>query len=301
MSRVATIPIQRTMSDAIQRVQQQLASSQLQLTTQKKVNDYASLGTATVRVMSARTLVDRSEAHATVAKSVGTTLALYDASMTGIHDSISDMRQNILTAVGTGQSAGLQDSINGAFEFFRSALSGSQGGVPLFAGSRTDEPPFKPESLTDTLNYSAADAFGNDDIRVSARVSDDLDMEYGIVASEVGAGLFTAFRKLAEAGDIGPNPTPAQLAAMEEALGLLDTGLADLRAVNAGNGRKQAQIETIEERVGKRTLLLKDIIAQNEDADLGQVAIDLARHQTTLQASYSVFAQLSKMTLANFL
>lgn len=301
MSRVATIPLQRTLSDAIQRAQQQLAASQLELATRKKVQDYASLGTATVRNMSARTLVAQNEAHADVASRVGTTLALYDANMLAIDTAVGDMRQNILTAIGTGQSAGLQESIDGAFELFRSRLNASEGGAPMFAGSRTEAPPFNPESVADTLNYTAADAFGNDDLRTSARVSEGLDIEFGVVASDIGSGLFAGFRKLAEAGDIGGLPTAAQLANLDEAFKLFDTGLAELRAVSAGNGRKQAQLETTEERVGQRVLLLNEIISENEDADLGQVAIDLAQFKATLEASYSVFAQLSNLSLVSFL
>jgi flagellar hook-associated protein 3 FlgL len=47
--------------------------------------------------------------------------------------------------------------------------------------------------------------------------------------------------------------------------------------------------------------LLTGVIGSVEDADLGQVAIDISQRQTILQASYSVFAQLNSMSLANFL
>lgn len=301
MTRVATIPIQRTMSDAIQRTQQKLAAGQLQLATQKKAHDYAALGTATARNMSAHALLQRSEAHADVAKRIDTTLTLYDAHMGGIEEAVSKMRQEILTAIGTGKSAGLQDAINGAFDTFRSALNAEEAGVPLFAGSKTDAAPFKPQSLADTLNFTNTDAFNNDTIRVAARVSDNVDVEIGIGANEAGSGLFDAFRKLAEAGSIGDEPNAAQLTALKDAMGLLDTGLEQLRGVNAANGRKQADIEATQARIGGRMVLLKDVIGQNEDADMGQVAIEIAQHQATLQASYSVFAQLSKLSLANFL
>jgi flagellar hook-associated protein 3 FlgL len=46
---------------------------------------------------------------------------------------------------------------------------------------------------------------------------------------------------------------------------------------------------------------LKDIISQNEDADLGQVATDLATQKTVLEASFSVFSQLSGLSLVNYL
>lgn len=301
MNRVATVPIQRTMADAIQRSQQKLAASQLQLATQKKAHDYASLGTATVRNMSTRTLVERSEAHADVAKRIATTLSLYDAHMGGIEEAVGKMRQELLTVIGTGRAAGLGDAIEGAFGTFRSSLNATEAGVPLFAGSQTDAPPFKPETLSDTLAYTAADAFGNDDVRVSARVSENVDIELGTGASDAGSGLFAAFRKLAEAGPIGDEPTPGQMTILKEAFDLIEGGLDQLRAENGANGRKQAQVEAIEGRIGERVTLLKGVIAESEDADMGEVAIEIARNRATLEASYSVFAQLSKLSLANFL
>jgi flagellar hook-associated protein 3 FlgL len=54
-------------------------------------------------------------------------------------------------------------------------------------------------------------------------------------------------------------------------------------------------------RAGDRSTLLQGIIQDNEDADLGQVAIDLAQQKTMLQASYSVFAQLSGLSLSSYL
>lgn len=301
MTRVATIPIQRNLSEAIQLNQQKLAKSQIQIATGKKVNDYAGLGTESVRTLSARTLIERHEAHADVAKRVSTTLELQDANLGGIQSAVADLRQSIFTALGTGRSAGLQEMIEGAFSQFRSSLNASEGGSPLFAGSRTEAPPFKPETLADTVGVAPADAFGNDTIRGAARVADGLDVQYGIVASEVGTDIFSAFRTLAEAGTIGDIPTAAQTAALEQAIGEFQNGLKALGAVNAENGRKQAQVETLGTRAEGRTLLLKELVSGNEDADLGQVAIELAHQQTALQASYSIFAQLSKLSLASYL
>jgi len=95
--------------------------------------------------------------------------------------------------------------------------------------------------------------------------------------------------------------TAAQLGILSTAAGQIDTGLESLRTVNAENGRKQAQTETLSVRAGDRSTLLQGIIQDNEDADLGQVAIDLAQQKTMLQASYSVFAQLSGLSLSSYL
>lgn len=301
MNRVATFSLQRTMADAIQRAQQDLAATQNALATRKKAQNYAALGAEAVRTISARSVLARQDAQATVSKQVATTLAFYDSHVTAMDTSISDLRTDIFTAIGTGESTGLRDAMEATFSQFRNSLNATEGDVPLFAGSRTDKVPFAPETLADAAAIDSADAFRNDDIRAAANVADGRDLTYGITASEVGGQLYQAFQTLAAIGPLGERLTNAQVTALEAALGELDEGLTDLRAVNVGNGRKQNQMEALVTGAEQRSLLFKEIVAQNEDADLGQVAVDLAQQRTVLEASYSVFAQLAGLNLTRFL
>lgn len=301
MSRVATIPLQRTLSQAIQRAQQKLALSQAQLVTGKKAPDLASLGTEVVRNLSSRSLVAQQDAHVSVATRLGTTLSLYDTNISSIDTAVAGLRQGILDAIGTGQSAGLQEAANAAFDQFRSALNAREGGLALFAGSQTTTDPLVPVKLADTAGLDPADAFANDDVRATARVGEGIDISYGVTASDVGTSLLAAFRTIAEAGQIGAAPTAAQRLALTTAVGQIDGALSNVRNVNADNGRRQAQVETLATRAVARTDLLNSIISNNEDADLGQIATDLAQQKTLLQASYSVFSQLAGLSLVSFL
>jgi len=301
MSRVATIPFQRTMSSAMQVSQQALSATQVQLATGKKVNDYAGLGTAAVRNISSHSLLARHEAYAAASTVAGTTLSFNDAHMGAIESGASALKKEILTAIGTGKGTGLKESINAAFAQFRASLNTAEGGGALFGGSQTDGPPFLVNTVADTLNTPVTAAFANDSIKTSARLGDGVDVEFGVTASEIGSGLYTAFQTLASAGTIGDIPTQAQLDKLGQAAGEIDAGLSMLRGVNAENGRKQAQVEALGVRATDRATLLQGLISNDEDADLGQVAIDLAQQKTVLQASYSVFSQLSGLSLVNFL
>lgn len=301
MTRIATIPGQRTLFSAINLSQQKLAASQVQMATGKKANDLAALGVETIRNLSARTLVTRQEAQGAVANRLQTTLAIYDANLSGVEESMSALRGEMLKAVGTGQTAGLQGAIEEAFQRFRYGMNADEGGLPLFAGSQTDTPPFRPSSLAETAGLATADAFSNDRVKSTARVADGLNVEYGILADEVGGTMFEAFRTLAEAGTIGDTPTPGQLTALNDAIGKIKDGLGTLRGANAENGRRQAQVETLATRADDRALILKDLISKNEDADLAQVASELTQRRTTLEASYTVFAQLSSLSLVKYL
>lgn len=301
MTRVATIPLQRTMSEAIQRSQEKLAITQQRLASGKKATDFASLGTETVRNLSAHSLLARQDAQSTVSKRVGTTLSLYQGHLESMESAVSSLKTDILSAIGTGDAAGLQEAIQTAFSQYRTSLNSGEGGVPLFGGSQTDGAPFTPDTLDAVATTSADDAFKDDGVRASARVADGVDVTYGITAASVGKDLYAAFKTLAQAGTIGSKPTDAQLDALKQAVGQLGTGISSLQAVNAENGRKQNQVETLTSRGEDRSLLLQGVIENNEDADLGQVAIDLAQQKTMLQASYSVFSQLSDLSLVSYL
>ncbi|TCM17702.1 flagellar hook-associated protein 3 FlgL [Novosphingobium sp. PhB165] len=301
MTRVATIPMQNTLASAIARSQESLSVSQMQLATGSKAPDYASLGLDAVRTLSAHSMLAQQQSYKAVASTVSTTLSLYDANLNQIDSSLSDLRTQLMTALGTGDSPSLQSTVESAFGDVRASLNATSGGVPLFAGSQTSTSPFLPKTLDDTKGLNAADAFANDDVHQSARMGDGVDVQYGITASDAASGLIPAFRTLAEAGPFGDKLTDDQKTAIQTALGQLDTGLAQVRNVNAVNGQRQNQVDTLSTRADDRSNLLTEVIGGVEDADLGQVAIDITQRQTILEASYSVFSQLSSMSLTNYL
>jgi flagellar hook-associated protein 3 FlgL len=301
MSRVATVPLQHIMAAGIMHAQQVLQTSQTQLATGKKAPDFASLGTFGVRNMSAHSLMAQQTAYAGVATQIGTTLSLYDSNLGAIDTATSSLRDQILSALGTGQSGGLGSAFQTAFDQVRGSLNASVDGVPLFGGSQTNVDPLKPANFAAMAGQDPATAFSNDSVKSVARIADGVDVQYGITASDVGTKLLGAFRTLADAGPIGETPTDAQKAALTTALGQIDAGLTTVRSFNADNGRRQAQAETLATRAADRGVLLGGILSTNEDADLGQIAIDIAQNKTVLQASYSVFSQLAALNLGAYL
>ena len=301
MNRVSTISLQRTMALAIQESQQQLAVTQQQLASGKKAQSYADLGTETSRNLSARSMVDRQEAQAVVAKRVGTTMEIYDAHTRGIEDSMESLRQAILTAVGTENGQGLDDAIQSAFENYRNSLNASEAGVSLFAGSRSDQQPFQPTSLTDVAATPLANAFTNDQVKASANVADGINVTYGILASDVGGKLYEAFQSLAAMGSIGNGLSDADKTALTNVVSQLETGLSDVRNVVAENGRRQARMDVFAERADARRTMLEEMVSANEDADLAEVALKMNQQRTALEASYSVFAKLANLNLTKYL
>jgi flagellar hook-associated protein 3 FlgL len=302
MTRVSTMSLQNTLANAMSRAQQNLADSNIQLDTQKKVQSYADLGGNTGRVLSAASMLAQQQAQSSVAKRVDTTLGFYKVSLGTIDDSMSDLRTKLLKAFGTGDSADLDSSIQQAFTDLRDALNTNEAGVPIFAGSQTDSEPFAPQKLSDLTSLATpGDAFTNDDVRTSARLSDNVDTQYGIGASDIGTGLVQAFTTLAGLGSFGAKLTQAQMNGIQTAMGQLDQGLTGLRGVDAKNGDMMNQVEGLGKRADARADLLTNVIGDAEDADMGQVATDISTRTTILNASYAAFQKLNNLSLLNFL
>ncbi len=302
MTRVATLPLQNTLANAMRRAQESLADANTQLDTQKKVQDYASLGSDTGPVLSASSMLAQLQAQSTVTKRVDTTLGFYNVSLGAIDDSVSNLRTTLLKAIGTGDSPDIGSAIESSFEDLRDSLNTTEAGVPVFAGSQTDSLPFKPQQLSDMIGLTPpGDAFGNDDVRTTARVSDNVDMQYGIGASDIGTGLVQAFSTLAALGPFGDKLTDAQMDGLKTAIGQINQGLSDLRAVDARNGDMQNQVEALGKRADARANLFTSVIGDAEDADMGQVATDISTRTTILNASYSAFDKLNNLSLLNFL
>lgn len=298
--RVATIPLQRTTTDAMQRAQERLAVTQRQLATGRKAPDLAALGPQATRTLSAHTLLAKQQAQGGVASRLGTTLSLYDTHISAVETVGMDISQQIMSTIAAGDGAGFDEAVQGGFEQFRAALNGTEGGVPLFGGGRS-ETPFAALSMSELAGTAPADAFRDGEKRAAARVGDNLDMTYGVTARDIGLAMTGVFKALAEAGPFDGTLNAAQIDALKAVKGQIDDALGGVRSVNAANGRRQSHAETLVTRSEDRAILLKDVIGQNEDADLAQVASDLAQQKTLLEASYSVFGQLSDLSLLQYL
>jgi flagellar hook-associated protein 3 FlgL len=301
MTRIATIPLQQAQAAGMARATGKLNDVITKLSSGKKAPDLAGLGSDAVRSLSTRNMLARQEAQGKAASQLGTTLSLYATNIGAIDESVTSLRTALLTAAGTGDGTGVQGAIAGAFQQVRNALNASDGEVALFAGSQTQGTPFKPVTLADTVGATTATAFADDGVRASARVGDAIDVTYGVSARELGGDLLQAFRTLAEAGDIGSTPTAAQQVAMQSAAEQIQKALSGVRSIDGENGRKQALLESLGTRAAERSTLLKGVIADAEDADYAQLSTELDQQQQVLKASYSVFSQVSKLSLTDYI
>lgn len=296
ITRIGSLPLQDSLAQAIQRVGAALARTQAELGSGRRAVDFAALGSDGVRSLSAHNLLARAGAQAAGLKSVAGTLATQDAQLDRLADDTAQLRADVLRALGTGDATGLDARLDQAYEGLAATLNAGEGGRYLFAGSRTDTPPFAARSRAE---LGPGDLFAGDDVLETRPLGDGRTMTVGIAADRIGAGLAEAFRAL------GTAPTAPLDAAVRDRLtafvGTLDAALPALREVHAGVGRNQTELERVEDRLAGRSIVLRGVIGAIEDADLAEVATRMAAEQTALEASYAAFASLRDLSLVRFL
>lgn len=300
MTRIATTALQMLQSDAVARAQERLAAAQTRLATGRKAESHAGLGTDAAISLSGRSLIAAQEGYASVSQRLQTRLSLVNSNLEAIDSAAMTLRNALVQTVGTGESPGLQEAIELAFGQVRAALNASGDKGYLFAGGGKG-PPFAAATLSDLIGAPADTLFRSGEVRATARVADGVDLEHGLVARELGAGLVAAFRTLAEAGPLGARPTEAQMVALTEAMDQFQTGLQPLREQSSANGRRQVQLEQFEAQAIQRRTQIEELVGTAEDADLGEVAVEITQQQTVLEASYGVLARLSRLSLLNYL
>jgi flagellar hook-associated protein 3 FlgL len=300
MTRIATIPLQMLQSDAVARAQERLATAQTRLATGRKAESYAGLGTDAAVSLSGRAVMAAQDGYASVSQRLQTQLSLVDSNLESMDSAATELRNALVRAVGTGESPGLQEAIQLAFGQVRAALNASGERGYLFAGGGKGTP-FAASTLSDLNGVPASSLFRNGQARATSRVADGVDLQHGIVASDVGTGLAEAFKTLAEAGPFGDRPTAAQMTALTEAMSQFQTGIQSVRELSSANGRRQAQLEQFEAQAIQRKTDIEELVGKAEDADLGEVAVEITQQQAVLEASYGVLARLSRLSLLNYL
>jgi len=301
MTRIATAAHQQIITGALLDIQEKLRGAQQQLASGRKAETFSGLGVDASRSIPARNLSLQWQAHQSAAKVTATTLKLYDAQLGEVDNLATDLQTAVTLALGSGQADGLQQLAEEAWGRFRGALNSTEGAVALFAGSRTDTLPVKALNLSDTAGKTLSDLFANDDVKMTTRVAPGTDVKYGITASEVGTDIMEAFRDLADMGPIGRQPTTAQLTALSSVAKKLESGISTVRNINSGNGLRQNLLQQNEDMAQARQALFDEAASNVEDADLGQVAINISNYRAALEASFSLMGRLQNLSLANFL
>jgi len=258
-------------------------------------------------LLGAKSVLTRTEGYLNTLSDVKGKLDTNNLYLESVYSAGADMKQVILEALAQDQTLAFEESLEQAVTMVLSALNTEVNGSYIFAGQRTDTQPVAANNMADLLAApSAASLFQNDNNHLTSRVNDNVDIKHGILASEAGLDLLTSLKALVDfnAGPLGPLDGPltaAQRSFLETEMANVGSALESVQSHISQNGLRQQRVDTLERELESNTDFLKVFISDIEGVDITEAITRLNNDQTALEASYRVVAQLSNLSLVDYI
>ncbi|WP_372006145.1 flagellin [Tistrella mobilis] len=288
----------RSLSNMME-VQARTYDTNTQISSGKVAQNYAGIAGDSEKTLNLRSEATRIDNYLSNAKDVDRRLTLIDQSLSAIGDAASSLRTLLMQATTSGLSDAvpLQQEAQGLLDTVTGALNVSEDGRYLFGGSRTDTKPVT-VPVPDPAVWGDPDAsyYAGDDVALSARLDDQITMDYGVNADREGfQQLIGALKAAIEAGEIGST------AMAETALTMVNDAIATLADYRAEVGTNQARLDSIISGHEDRKVTQEEAISAIENTDIPSATIRMSNDQTILDASYMMVSQINRMSLADYL
>ncbi|MAM76336.1 flagellin [uncultured Tistrella sp.] len=280
-------------------VQARTYATNTQISSGQVAQNYAGIAGDSEKTLNLRSEATRIDNYLSNAKDVDRRLTLIDQSLSAIGDAASSLRTLLMQATTSGLSDAvpLEQEAQGLLDTVTGALNVSEDGRYLFGGSRTDTKPVI-VPVPDPAVWGDPDAsyYAGDDVALSARLDDQITMDYGVNADRQGfQQLIGSLKAAIEAGQIGST------AMAETALTMVNDAIATLADYRAEVGTNQARLDSIISGHEDRKVTQEEAIAAIEKTDIPSATVRMSNDQTILDASYMMVSQINRMSLADYL
>mgnify|MGYP003700808329 CR=1 FL=1 len=278
---------------------------QVQISTGKVGQEYASLGRESQRLISLETeraKVDRFVSNNGV---VDLRLQKMETVVAQAMEIASEARALLVNAGHDGNAAelDLQGRMQGFLDSLAGLLNSEHNGRTLFAGARTDADPVDFSLLPADGDFLAgtADSFyyKGDSQVLRHRASDTLSIDYGVTASDAGFENLVRGLKIAETTNVTDTASAQQR--IDRALDLINQAIDRLPDVRGRIGGSRAVLEEETARLGDFTLALDESVSDIENVDFAEAVSRLSEEQAQMQASLAALARLRQVSLTTYL
>ncbi|TVP83032.1 flagellar hook-associated protein FlgL [Thioalkalivibrio sp.] len=313
--RVSTSQVFRSGVDNIQRSQQDLSRTQLQLGSGKRILSPSDDPSGAVKSLQLTSAVGKLEQYERNALSVTQRLRSTETVLTSVGDGLQRVRELVVQGNNGSQTNETRAMIAGEIaqvrdELLQLANSQDANGEYLFAGLRSWDQPFIDEG--NRVRYAGDD--GQRAVQISAvrtvPVGDPGQSVFSVKPpGEDGPEprmLFDLYADVVSALKNGPDAdgdgeSESFHGAMGQALGDLDQALGRLLETRTSLGARMNTVET-QSRVNEDQLLqVKTALSEVQDLDYAEAISRFNLQQTALQAAQQTFVQVQRLSLFNFL
>lgn len=297
LGRTGDVAQANRLNSYIQGTQSRMREAQVAIATGKRAQVYSAIGAETGVLLQAREGQQRASAFIAGNTATAERLRLMDGALGNIVDIAERMRSLLVQRLdpSLGPSLPLAPEIDSMLQEIAAQLNTQLGDRYLFAGSRTDAPPVAlPATVSGPADLDPATIYRGDSLRLSARVAVNVEIDYGILATDT----FEILNVLAAAKEAHVADDVAGLRAAGDALASALSGLADLRGEL---GARSTRIEAITETHRANAAYLQETVSRIEDTDLPAAIAQMAKDQTAIEAAYVTISRLNALSLADYL
>jgi flagellar hook-associated protein 3 FlgL len=296
--RVTSTTISDALSIQLQTLSSQQAQLQNQVTTGQRITDPSDDPAAMARVLSEETQKQQIQQYQSN-QGVATQISQATSSSLNSLKTVSD-RAGELAVLGTGVNSAQSDQayateLNQLIEQALQTANTTNGSTHLFAGTKTDTPPFT----------ATRDANGNITAVTYTGSATSAQMQTG-EGSLVSP--FTSGATNQQIGDFINNLvslrnglTNQDTTAVQTAQTGLQTSEDNILNAISGAGAVQSQLEADGTQNTARFASLDQLTSQDANADLSQTVVKLQQTQTAYQAALQSGAQIMQLSLLNYL
>jgi flagellar hook-associated protein 3 FlgL len=317
--RVGTLSQSDVMLQHMLRQQSDIVRIQEQVSTGKKYNDVAGFGTSVAHLTSSHSLLTQLEGHREANAALSGRLAVFDTGLRELENIGGELRDAIQGARGLGNGSGFRAEVEGLLERASSVLNTRFEGRFLFGGTNTSEAPVLVNSRAEILALAeppAGDFFADSGSAPSVRLDERATLQVGVAASEVAGDLLHSMQRIlmfdngtlpagtgafAPAGSLDGQMSDNETAFLSNELAQVLQAVDTMQTAATENGLDMKAVEAVQNRLEEQTVSLTDLIANQEDVDLGEVATKLNNQQLSLEASIRMIAEMRSLSLLNVL
>ncbi|MBL0319469.1 MAG: hypothetical protein IPP74_09330 [Alphaproteobacteria bacterium] len=219
----------------------------------------------------------------------------------------SDLRQLIVSARNPveGQVLPIKQLVFEKLQLIADALNSSMEGRHLFAGSKTNIVPVVVDENGTNINDDGTpnNSYyrGNDTI-LKADVDNGVSMPYNVTADNPAfQSLIAAAYKAMEVGDSGAVNASQRDVLLVQSLDLINQSISQLQNVSSSVNSNLVVLQDLVDKHTDDGLFTISLLSDETDTDIVNTSIKESSYETVLQASFQVFARLSKLTLSDYL
>lgn len=305
MIRVATYGNYQTALLNLMSAQQRGHAAELQLSSGKVGHNHSDFGRTSETITALKSTRSRIEGFKQTSQATVDRLTTQDLALERIASSATETRNAITNALANGRAEGLMTEISALFQAVQDGLNTKHQGKYVFAGGAVETVPSSVQGLEGLAAVAdIADIFRNDRLKQAAWVDENINVDVGYLADDLGTELYEIFQDIAQFNqgeELTGILTDTQKTFLTAQISRLDQAARSLVTVQAANGAVLSRTENILETHVVRADSLEIMLSGKTDADMAKVVTEIELSQIAIQASAQVISQLRQVSLLDYL